>query len=140
NSGFSSACASLFGLDVMAPNKPSLCLVSRSMVRSGSALPWFLQHSQPMSAWMYWASKPTAWRTRNASGRTWFPIPSPGIVTTVCLAMNVFLLNLSPQRLRDTEVFLARPRRCKQRLYGNSRASAQAQTLCHQILYALGDD
>src|SRR5580658_4523016 len=54
-----------------------------------------------MSAWMYSASKLTAFKTRNASGSTWFPIPSPGIVTTVCFAMNAFLLRTFHHR--DTE-------------------------------------
>jgi hypothetical protein len=36
---------------------------------------------------MYSASKPTAFNTRNDSGKTWFPIPSPGMVMTVYFAM-----------------------------------------------------
>ena len=50
NSGRSSASASFFGFDVIAPNSPSLCLASRSTVRGGSAFPSLHQHSQPMSA------------------------------------------------------------------------------------------
>ena len=83
----SSASASFLGFDVMAPNRPALCRRSNSMVRSGSALPSLLQHSQPMSACTYSAAKPAASSTRIASGSTWLPMPSPGMVTTVCFAM-----------------------------------------------------
>ena len=50
SSGLSSASACFFGLDVMAPNSPSLCLASSSTVRSGSAFPSWHQQSQPISA------------------------------------------------------------------------------------------
>src|SRR5450631_531741 len=36
---------------------------------------------------MYSASKPTACKTRKDSGKTWFPMPSPGMVMTVYFAM-----------------------------------------------------
>src|ERR1022692_4559900 len=45
---------------------------------------------------MYSASKPTAFRSRRASGRTWLPIPSPGIVTTVYFAITSFPFYVNP--------------------------------------------
>src|ERR1039458_3846383 len=86
----------------MAPNRPTLCWRSSSMVRSGRALPSLIQHSQPMSACMYSASKPTASSTRIASGRTWLPMPSPGMDTTLRFAMNANSSNLvcHPERGR----------------------------------------
>ena len=40
----------IFGFEVMAPNSPTLCFRNNSVVRSGSGLPSFRQHSHPTSA------------------------------------------------------------------------------------------
>src|SRR5947209_3804859 len=61
------------------------CIDERFLKASLGALAHKVQR---ISAWMYSASKPTASSARNACGRTWLPIPSPGMVTTVYFGMS----------------------------------------------------
>src|ERR1700682_5175903 len=78
---------------------------------------------------MYSASKPTAFRTRKASGRTWLPMPSPGMVTTVCFAIRA----VSPLVILSVRDFfdVVKNRGCKQNSYDDKLVinSKKSQTL-----------
>src|ERR1039457_2360831 len=95
---------------------------------------------------MYSASKPTAFRTRNDSGRTWFPMPSPGMVITVYFA--IMLLGIStaetprePQLKQDCH-----PEQSERPLHFSALPASRrctnlssAQPPCHQVLHSAGN-